>query len=164
MARGILLDGILLLRTLARIVGSLVQDEGVPDLHLRLFSGCPLLIAVPVYAANGLVRQQRKEVAMPFPESVKDAAFTRSGGRCECARKEDSHSQGRCATALTRKSAEFHHKTAAMLVGPTLWITAKCCASRVTETCISTHSSTTDGTNCLPHRASQIGDRWAGRR
>jgi 5-methylcytosine-specific restriction endonuclease McrA len=55
---------------------------------------------------------------MPFPESVKDAAFARSGGRCECARKEDGHSQGRCATALTRKSAEFHHKTATNAGGP----------------------------------------------
>ncbi len=46
---------------------------------------------------------------MPFPESVKDAAFARSGGRCECERSSHSNHTGRCPTGITRHTAEYHH-------------------------------------------------------
>jgi 5-methylcytosine-specific restriction protein A len=47
---------------------------------------------------------------MAFSESVKDAAFRRSGGQCECKRtSHSSHWWGRCSTAITRHGAEYHH-------------------------------------------------------
>ena len=46
---------------------------------------------------------------MAFSESTKDAAFKRSQGYCECARVSHAHWLGRCATAITRHSAEYHH-------------------------------------------------------
>jgi 5-methylcytosine-specific restriction endonuclease McrA len=45
---------------------------------------------------------------MAFSETTKDAAFRRSGGRCECSRDRHPHA-GRCTTRLTRQSAQFHH-------------------------------------------------------
>lgn len=48
---------------------------------------------------------------MAFPQSVKDEAFSRSGGQCECQRSGHRHS-GRCPTTLTQTSAQYHHKTA----------------------------------------------------
>ena len=50
---------------------------------------------------------------MAFSDSVKDEAFKRSGGRCECTRAHPSHSGRRCATTFTRHGRwEAHHKTA----------------------------------------------------
>jgi hypothetical protein len=43
---------------------------------------------------------------MEFPDSVKDAAFRRSGGQCECTSSMHSHT-GRCKTTLTRSSAQY---------------------------------------------------------
>lgn len=48
---------------------------------------------------------------MAFLDETKRAAFTRSGGSCECRRKEHAH-WGRCNTRLTMATAEFHHITA----------------------------------------------------
>ncbi len=48
---------------------------------------------------------------MPFSESVKQAAFKRSGGQCECERAGHSHA-GRCTAPVSRLTAEFHHITA----------------------------------------------------
>jgi 5-methylcytosine-specific restriction endonuclease McrA len=45
---------------------------------------------------------------MPFTDSIKDAAFRRAGGKCECVRKNHAH-KGRCAKPLTRSTAQFHH-------------------------------------------------------
>ena len=51
--------------------------------------------------------------AMAFPESVKNRAFARSGGRCECKRRhlrDDSdapHRDGRCTKTLKRRG-EWH--------------------------------------------------------
>jgi hypothetical protein len=45
---------------------------------------------------------------MEFPESVKDAAFRRSGGQCECMRTSHNHA-GRCSTTVTRNTAEYNH-------------------------------------------------------
>lgn len=45
---------------------------------------------------------------MAFSETVKDQAFRRSGGRCECTRGSHGHS-GRCPNRVTRHSAHFHH-------------------------------------------------------
>jgi len=45
---------------------------------------------------------------MEFPDSVKDAAFRRSGGQCECTRSSCGH-VGRCNTTITRYSAEYNH-------------------------------------------------------
>jgi 5-methylcytosine-specific restriction endonuclease McrA len=50
---------------------------------------------------------------MAFSEETKDAAYRRSGGRCECARRDGLHS-GRCPARVPRRGAgvEYHHKTA----------------------------------------------------
>ncbi len=52
---------------------------------------------------------------MAFSESIKDAAYKRSGGRCECTRKHpgvSSHS-GQCTTKFSRNGSwHAHHKTA----------------------------------------------------
>ena len=49
---------------------------------------------------------------MAFPQNVKDAAYRRSGGRCECRRQGHGHF-ARCAQTLTKTSAEYHHVHAA---------------------------------------------------
>ena len=51
---------------------------------------------------------------MPFPETVKDAAYLRSGGRCECTRQHGGrsalHSGGRCPSQFGRiRGWEAHH-------------------------------------------------------
>ncbi len=51
---------------------------------------------------------------MPFPESIKDQAFARSGGRCECYREHTGvnapHHGGRCPNTFSRHGAwEAHH-------------------------------------------------------
>ena len=68
---------------------------------------------------------------MPFPDPVKDQAFLRSRGRCECARIGHIHPAhpipslglarlpgGRCRRLVTRQTAEFHHIIAANAGGP----------------------------------------------
>jgi hypothetical protein len=54
---------------------------------------------------------------MPFPESVKDAAFARSSGFCECSRREHNHPAVGCITRITRQTAQFHHITAESVGG-----------------------------------------------
>jgi 5-methylcytosine-specific restriction endonuclease McrA len=54
---------------------------------------------------------------MAFSESVKDEAFKRSGGRCECTRQHAGHDAphhgGRCPSTFIRYGAwEAHHITA----------------------------------------------------
>lgn len=55
---------------------------------------------------------------MAFSETVKDEAFKRSGGRCECTRQHPGrtdapHHGGRCARTFTRQGSwEAHHITA----------------------------------------------------
>jgi len=52
---------------------------------------------------------------MAFSEEVRDQAFTRSGGRCECHRQHQDltapHHGGRCPTTFTRHGGmwETHH-------------------------------------------------------
>jgi len=46
---------------------------------------------------------------MAFPQTVKDAAFKRSGGRCECTRTSHGHT-GRCQKRLTATSGHYHHQ------------------------------------------------------
>ena len=52
---------------------------------------------------------------MAFSESVKDQAFTRSGGRCECNRQhldlDAPHHDGRCPNTFTRHGGQWeaHH-------------------------------------------------------
>lgn len=54
---------------------------------------------------------------MPFSEDVKLAAFRRSGGRCECARREHRH-YGRCNALLTTLQGwDAHHITAESVGG-----------------------------------------------
>lgn len=50
---------------------------------------------------------------MAFSEATKDAAYVRSGGRCECHRQDGLH-YGRCPTRVNRHGpgVEYHHKTA----------------------------------------------------
>jgi 5-methylcytosine-specific restriction protein A len=55
---------------------------------------------------------------MAFPDWVKDAAFRRSGGRCECRRSSHGHPFGRCSATITRYGAEFHHITSQAAGGP----------------------------------------------
>lgn len=55
---------------------------------------------------------------MAFSETTKDAAYKRSGGRCECTRKHSGisdapHHGGRCPNTFARHGRwEAHHKTA----------------------------------------------------
>lgn len=53
---------------------------------------------------------------MAFSDETKRTALARSGGRCECARREHSH-YGRCSTGVTMATAEFHHVTAQSVGG-----------------------------------------------
>jgi 5-methylcytosine-specific restriction endonuclease McrA len=52
---------------------------------------------------------------MAFSEAVKDQAFARSGGRCECHRQHNamnaSHHGGRCPKTFTRHGGQWeaHH-------------------------------------------------------
>ncbi len=46
---------------------------------------------------------------MAFSESIKDQAFKRSGGSCECTRSSHENHTGRCSATVTRHSAEYHH-------------------------------------------------------
>lgn len=49
---------------------------------------------------------------MPFTESIKDAAYMRSGGACECRREAHNHWGGRCLAPVFRHGfghAEFNH-------------------------------------------------------
>jgi 5-methylcytosine-specific restriction endonuclease McrA len=50
---------------------------------------------------------------LAFSEATKDAAYARSGGRCECTRRDGLHT-GRCAVRVPRRGRgiEYHHKTA----------------------------------------------------
>jgi 5-methylcytosine-specific restriction endonuclease McrA len=55
---------------------------------------------------------------MAFSTTVKQQAYNRSGGRCECRRKDHQHAFGRCLKYfLSVRSAEFHHKHASSLGG-----------------------------------------------
>jgi len=45
---------------------------------------------------------------MAFPQLVKDQAWRRSGGKCECTRSAHTHPR-RCNAVLSRASAEYHH-------------------------------------------------------
>jgi 5-methylcytosine-specific restriction endonuclease McrA len=56
---------------------------------------------------------------MAFPDSVKDAAFKRSGGRCECGRtSHPKHPRGRCPTAISTQSVDYHHVRSRKAGGP----------------------------------------------
>jgi hypothetical protein len=49
---------------------------------------------------------------MAFPEYVKDAAFRRSGRRCECRRPSHGHGR-RCPTQIWRhRNVHYHHVNA----------------------------------------------------
>jgi len=56
---------------------------------------------------------------MPFSEQVKDDAFRRSGGRCECIRQHSSHLNGRGSATFTRYGGQWdaHHITAESVGG-----------------------------------------------
>ena len=45
---------------------------------------------------------------MPFSVGVKDEAFERSHGRCECRRPMHAHKSGRCEHAVGRHTAQYH--------------------------------------------------------
>lgn len=54
---------------------------------------------------------------MPFSVIIKDQAFARSGGRCECNRQHSGltapHHGGRCPSTFTKQGKwEAHHITA----------------------------------------------------
>ena len=56
---------------------------------------------------------------MGFPKSVKDAAFKRPGGRCECKRTAHrSHPEGRCKTAISVLSVDYHDVRSRKADGP----------------------------------------------
>ncbi len=60
---------------------------------------------------------------MAFSERIKDAAFVRSGGRCECRRLHRGmaapHHGARCSATFTRHGHwEANHKTAVRSDGP----------------------------------------------
>lgn len=45
---------------------------------------------------------------MSFTAGIKDEAFSRCRGRCECRRTEHSHRGGRCDRSVTRHTAQYH--------------------------------------------------------
>jgi len=45
---------------------------------------------------------------MSFSATVKDEAFDRSRGRCECRRPLHAHKGGRCDHAVGRHAAQYH--------------------------------------------------------
>ena len=45
---------------------------------------------------------------MAFTDLIKDGAFRRSNGQCECRRTTHGHI-GRCPAIITRHRAEYHH-------------------------------------------------------
>ncbi len=49
-------------------------------------------------------------MADEFPERVKELAFSIAGHYCQCTMAGCGH-HGRCGIALTRATAEFHHRT-----------------------------------------------------
>jgi 5-methylcytosine-specific restriction enzyme A len=53
---------------------------------------------------------------MAFPDKVKDQAFARSRGRCECKRQKHNHGS-RCPRNITRATVQFHHVHASSLGG-----------------------------------------------
>jgi hypothetical protein len=49
---------------------------------------------------------------MVFPEPIKDSAFVRSKGRCECHRPSHGHTR-RCTTRIwRRRNVHYHHVNA----------------------------------------------------
>jgi 5-methylcytosine-specific restriction endonuclease McrA len=47
---------------------------------------------------------------MAFSDAIKDRAFQRSGGQCECNRKtHNNHPGSKCHTSITRHGAQYHH-------------------------------------------------------
>ena len=86
-----------------------------------------------------------KEVPnMAFPLSVVEAAWRRSGGRCECQRSSCGHGYWRCGKQLDWSARgndyayggwEAHHKTAAAVGGPDT-------LSNCEILCISCHKNT----------------------
>jgi len=70
-------------------------------------------IDIPLFST---IINLRGGVTMAFPDSVKDQAFARSGGRCECTRQHSSvweapHQERRCPRTFTRYGGnwEAHH-------------------------------------------------------
>ncbi len=61
---------------------------------------------------------------MAFSESIKDEAFERSGGRCECDKQHNDlqapHHGGRCSVTFTRYGGkwEAHHIVSVSAGGP----------------------------------------------
>ena len=45
---------------------------------------------------------------MLFSAAVKDQAFVRSRGRCECRRSLHAHKSGRCHHVVARHTAQYH--------------------------------------------------------
>ena len=81
---------------------------------------------------------------MAFPLSVVEAAWRRSGGRCECQRSTCGHGYWRCGKQLDWNARgndyayggwEAHHKTAAAVGGPDT-------LSNCEILCISCHKNT----------------------
>ena len=55
---------------------------------------------------------------MAFSEEIKDQAYRRSGGQCECTRAHNTHQGRRCPTTFGRSATwEAHHKTAVSVGG-----------------------------------------------
>jgi 5-methylcytosine-specific restriction endonuclease McrA len=61
---------------------------------------------------------------MAFSESIKDQAYTRSDGRCECTRQHvglnANHHGGRCPKTFTRYGGQWeaHHIVSVLAGGP----------------------------------------------
>lgn len=73
-------------------------------------------------------------VRMAFSESTKDAAYARSGGRCECERQDGLH-HGQCPVRVDRHDpgVEYHHRIATDQGGATHCPIVRCCALPATK-------------------------------
>jgi 5-methylcytosine-specific restriction endonuclease McrA len=83
--------------------GGAVSEGSIPQLDRK--------------AGSGPRRRQWRRRSMAFSETVKDQAYRRSGGRCECNRQHAGatapHHGGRCPNTFGRNGSwHAHHRTA----------------------------------------------------
>jgi len=63
-------------------------------------------VAAAISVWLGSRRQEAR--AMSFTADIKDEAFARSQGRCECRRPQHAHKSGRCHHTVDRHGAQYH--------------------------------------------------------
>lgn len=65
----------------------------------------------PIHPVKRVPYSNQKGAIMAFSDETKRDALRRSGGRCECTRREHTSHSGRCNSPVSMATAEFHHVT-----------------------------------------------------